>query len=156
MPAGAKAIKDGGWLAYDAGTSLIYGSRGVKQPDFFSYGPVADAWKALAPWLPGTEGKLPSKGSAGCADGEGFIYATKGNNTQGFWKYDAATNAWIQKANVPLGATNKKVKGGTDMVYVNADHDIGYVYLLKGYRTNSGGTTRLATRGTHWPMRRER
>jgi len=134
MPSGSKPIKDGGWLAYDDGTGLIYASRGNKQPNFFSYNPVKDSWKALAPWLPGTEGKMPSKGSAGCADGNGVIYATKGSNKSGFWKYDAATNVWTQLKDVPLGPTNKKVKGGTDMVFVQGKHDTGYAYLLKGYK----------------------
>jgi len=43
---------------------------------------------------------------------------TKGNNTQGFWKYYADGDSWEQIADVPLGNSNKKVKGGTDMVYV--------------------------------------
>jgi YVTN family beta-propeller protein len=135
MPTGAKAIKDGGWLAYDAGTARIYATRGQKQPDFFAYNPAKDSWKALAPWLPGTEAKLPQKGSVGCADGDGNIYATKGNSTSGFWKYDANANAWTQKKDIPLGLSNKKVKGGTDMVFVKGTgHDTGYVYLLKGYK----------------------
>ena len=87
MPAGAKPMKDGGWMAYDAagsdaGTGRIYASRGNKQPDFFSYNPVNDSWKVLAPWLLGTEGKLPSKGSVGCSDGNGVIYATRATTSR--------------------------------------------------------------------------
>ena len=137
MPAGAKAIKDGGWLAYDAGsadgTGLIYASRGNKQPDFFSYSPVSDGWTPLSPWLPGTEAKLPGKGSAGCADGNGTIYATKGNNKSGFYKYDAAANTWTQLKDVPLGPSNKKVKGGTGIAWAYQG-GIGCAYLLKGYK----------------------
>ncbi len=133
MPAGARAIKDGGWLAYDAGKARIYASRGYKQPDFFAYNPARDSWKALAPWLPGVEGKLPQKGSVGCADGSGHIYATKGNNTRGFWLYDAGANSWTQKKDVPLGLSNKKVKGGTDIVWAYKA-GTGYAYLLKGYK----------------------
>jgi hypothetical protein len=133
MPAGAKALKDGGWLAYDAGTARIYASRGQKQPDFFAYNPVKDSWKALAPWLPGVEAKLPGKGSAGCADGSGHIYATKGNNKSGFWKYDAIKDSWYQKKDVPLGLSNKKVKGGTDIVWAYKG-TTGSPYLLKGYK----------------------
>ena len=133
MPAGAKAIKDGGWLAYDWGTKRIYASRGNKQPDFFAYAPSGDSWAARAPWQPGSEGKLPQKGSAGCADGNGFVYATKGNSTSGFWKYDAEANAWTQKKDVPLGLSNKKVKGGTDIVWAY-NGLVGSPYLLKGYK----------------------
>ena len=133
MPAGAKPMKDGGWLAYDAGMARIYASRGQKLPDFYSYNPAKDSWAALRSWLPGTEIKPPAKGSAGCADGSGHVYATKGNNTLGFWLYDAAGNAWTQKKDVPLGASNKKLKGGTDIVWAYQD-GIGYAYLLKGYK----------------------
>jgi len=138
MPAGAKAIKDGGWLAYDvagtdAGTGRIYASRGVKTTDFFSYNPANDSWKALAPWLPGTEAKPPSKGSAACADGNGHVYATKGNNTTGFYAYDAGTNAWAQKKDVPLGLSNKKVKGGTALAW-GYKGGVGAAYVLKGYK----------------------
>jgi hypothetical protein len=133
MPAGAKAIKDGGWLAYDVSKARIYASRGQKQPDFFAYAPVGDFWGARVPWLPGTEGKLPGKGSAGCADGNGIIYATKGNNKSGFYKYDANADAWTQLKDVPLGLSNKKVKGGTDIVWA-LKGGVGYPYLLKGYK----------------------
>ena len=133
LPAGAKAIKDGGWLAYDAGTARIYATRGQKQPDFFAYSPAGDSWKALAPWLPGTEAKLPQKGSAGCADGSGSVFATKGNSTSGFYKYNAGANAWSQKKDVPLGASNKKVKGGTDIAWAYRGA-VGSPYLLKGYK----------------------
>jgi hypothetical protein len=133
MPAGAKAIKDGGWLAYDAGKARVFASRGQKQPDFWAYAPTGDSWGLRAQWLPGTEGKLPQKGSVGCADGDGHVYATKGNNTSGFWMYDANANTWIQKRDVPLGLSNKKVKGGTDIVWAYKG-SVGSPYLLKGYK----------------------
>ena len=132
MPAGAVPIEDGGWLAYDADTRLIYASRGSNQTDFFSYSPVGDSWTSLTPWQPGVEGKPPQKGSVGCADGNGTVYATKGNGTAGFWKYDAAANAWTQKQDVPLGLSNRKVKGGTDIVWAFKG-SAGSPYLLKGY-----------------------
>jgi len=133
MPTGAKAIKDGGWLTYDPGTKRIYASRGNKQPDFFAYSPSGDTWGLRPPWQPGVEAKLPGKGSAGCADGNGVVYATKGNNTRGFWKYDAAANAWTQKKDVPLGLSNKKIKGGTDITWAYKG-GVGSPYLLKGYK----------------------
>jgi hypothetical protein len=133
MPAGAKPIKNGGWLAYDAGKARIYSSRGNKQPDFWAYAPAGDSWGLRAPWQPGVEGKLPYNGSAGCADGNGVVYATKGNNKSGFWKYDANANAWTQKKDVPLGVSNKKVKGGTDITWAYKG-SVGSPYLLKGYK----------------------
>ena len=106
------------------------------QPNFFSYSPIANSWKALAPWLPGVEAKLPQKGSDGCADGNGHIYATKGNNTVGFWQYTAkpdSAGVWAQKKDVPLGVSNKRVKGGTGIVWAYKG-SVGAAYLLKGYK----------------------
>ncbi|MBM3315234.1 T9SS type A sorting domain-containing protein, partial [candidate division WOR-3 bacterium] len=136
VPSGAKAVKDGGWLTIEGDGGLIYAARGTKTPDFFSYDATADSdgvWTALAAWPNGTEGKAPYKGAVGVHDGSGFIYATKGNGTLGFWRYSADSMAWRQMPDVPLGVSMKKVKGGTDMVYVQ-EGDTGYVYLLKGYK----------------------
>jgi hypothetical protein len=132
VPSG-REVKDGGWLAHDAGSGRLFAAKGYKTADCYSYDPGIDAWTELSPWPLGSEAKLPYKGSAGVSDGAGRIYATKGNNTTGFWRFDAAANAWTQLADVPLGFSNKKVKGGTDLVYVD-EVDSQYVYLLKGYK----------------------
>jgi hypothetical protein len=133
MPVGAKPIAAGGWLAYDASKAKIYASRGNKQSDFFAYTPQGDSWKARSPWLPGTEGKLPAVGSAGCANGNGVLYATKGNNKAGFWTYNATKDSWKQLKDVPLGLSNKKVKGGTGIAWAYKG-STGSPYLLKGYK----------------------
>jgi len=123
MPAApsGKAVKDGGWLEYNATNELVYAAKGYKTDDFYAYDPAGDSWTgqgewpSLTPIPPGTEGKLPSKGCAACVDPSGYVYMTKGNSTLGFWQYDIANDEWHQKTNVPLGLSNKKVKGGTDM-----------------------------------------
>ena len=71
-----------------------------------------------------------------CADGEGHIYLTKGNNTVGFWGYEespTAAGAWTQLTNVPTGASGKKVKQGAGLAWSHKA-GVGSVYLLKGYR----------------------
>ncbi|MEO0068473.1 MAG: kelch repeat-containing protein [candidate division WOR-3 bacterium] len=128
------AVKDGAWLAMNTDNGLLYGARGNKSGDFYVYDPTLDSlgrWTSLATWPLGSEAKPPAKGAAGCY-GDGYIYAVKGNNTPGFWRYSIADNAWQQLENVPLGTSGRHPKGGTDMVYVVQD-GIGYVYLLKGY-----------------------
>jgi hypothetical protein len=75
----------------------------------------------------GHENKKPKYGSAACSDGNGIIYATKGNNSLGFWKYDASKDSWYQKPDVPLGLSGTRVKGGTDLAYAR-----DRVYLLNG------------------------
>jgi hypothetical protein len=82
----------------------------------------------------GVENKPAYKGSNGVSDGNGHIYATKGNNTPGFWRYSCDGDSWSQLPDVPLGLSNKRVKGGTDLVYVTLGES-SYVYLLKGYKT---------------------
>jgi len=133
MPAGAKPPKDGAWLTYDAGMARIYASVGNKQPTFWAYAPQGDSWAARSPWLPGTEGKLPGKSSVGCANGNGKVYANKGNSTNGYYVYNDSTHIWTQKKDVPLGLSNKKCKGGsaTTWGYKGA---VGSPYFLKGYK----------------------
>jgi len=137
MPAApsGRLVKAGGWLVYDAATSLVYATKGNKTSDFYSYDPLADVWTSRAAIPDGSEAKKPGRGAAACADGGGHVYCTKGNNTQGFYRYAAAADSWIQLADVPLGTTNKKVKGGTDMVFVPGRGGApDYLYLLKGHK----------------------
>jgi len=134
-PPSGKYIKDGGAMAYDAGTDLIYASKGYKTGDFFAYDVNAGTWTNLTGIPLGAEGKPVYKGSVICSDGNGKLYLTKGNNTVGFWGYDADTNAWTQLTNVPLGGSNKKVKQGAALAWATSAR-VGHecVYLLKGYR----------------------
>jgi len=132
-PPSGKPIKDGGCMAYDAGTDLIYASKGNKTGDFYAYSVPLGTWATLTGIPLGAEGKPPYKGSVICADGNGKLYLTKGNNTVGFWEYDAVTNAWTQKTNVPTGASGKKVKQGAGIAWATKS-GVGSVYLLKGYR----------------------
>jgi|GEM_PF-1002766 len=127
MPSG-RAVKDGGCLAYDAGTDAIYASKGYKTGDFYKY-ELPDNWTILASVPFGGDGKQVYKGSVICADGNGKMYLVKGNNTMGFWEYDAASNAWTQLSDVPYGESGKKVKQGSGIAWAQ-----GAAYLLKGYR----------------------
>jgi hypothetical protein len=125
-----KNVRDGGWLAYDAGTDLVYAAKGNKVRDFYWYNPGSNVWTPSAhPWPDGTEGKKPYKGAAACSDGNGHIYAIKGNNSLGFWEYFADGDSWHQCPDVPIGG-GRKVKDGSDIVYVEED-GVGYVYLMK-------------------------
>ena len=132
-------VKDGAFLTIDPETGIIYGARGNKSGDFYKYTVPEDtvskgSWAALQTWPTGTEGKSASKGANGCYGG-GYVWAVKGNNTPGFWAYSIEDNQWTQKKDVPLGTSNKKVKGGGDVVYV-VRNDTGYVFLLKGGKTD--------------------
>ncbi len=131
MPVGlsGKRVKAGGWLAYDPTGSYIWAAKGNKTNEFYRHDPALNAWAAKAVIRPGTEGRLPSKGCRGAADGSGHVYMAKGNNSVGFWRYVIAQDSWCQMPDVPLGTMSRKVKDGSDMVYVTRG-DTGFVYLL--------------------------
>ena len=134
-PPTGKPIKYGGCMAYDAGTALIYASKGNKTGDFYSYEPEAGTWATLTEIPLGTEGKPPYKGSANYSDGNGKLHLTKSNNTVGPWQYDATTSAWAQKTQNPYGAPGQKVKQDAGLTSASSDR-FGHecVYLLKRYR----------------------
>jgi hypothetical protein len=133
MPAmpSAKAIKAGGWLAYIPAQGRIYGAKGNKTRDFYSYDPAFDNWQTRDTIPAGVERKLPGAGAVGVGDGNGSVYALKGNGSFGFWRYDVQTDSWHQLAPVPTGPRRKKVKAGADAVYVER-RETGYVYVAKG------------------------
>jgi hypothetical protein len=124
-----KAVKDGGSIAYDAGTNAIYANKGNKTNDFAKFDPTTDGWTSKKDKPSGREAKTNGKGAAIASDGNGMLYSTKGNNTLGFYESNAALDSWVQKPDVPLGVNNKKVKGGTGLAYAD-----GAVYVLKGYK----------------------
>jgi len=132
-----KAVKLGGWLAYNDGDGLIYAAKGYKTMDFYGYDPSADDWTTLTgmPYYqhPVWCNKPPRKGARGICDSDSTILVTQGNNSLGFWCYWIDRDSWSILEDVPAGVSGKKVKGGTDMVFVAQD-DTPYVYLLKGYR----------------------
>ncbi len=129
-----KPVRRGGSLTYMEDNGLIYALKGYKTGDFYSYNPVSNIWATLLPVPTGPSGRLPRKGARLAADGNRYIYATKGNNTPEFWRYDTDSIAWRQMDDVPLGLSRKKVKGGTDMEHV-FKAGFGYIYLLKGYKS---------------------
>ncbi len=133
-------VKQGGWLTFNRGNGLCYAAKGNKTRDFYSYGPIGDNWVTLTgiPYRKHSNYKWarkpPRKGSKGVSDGDNYVYATQGNNTLAFWRYDVEQDSWEELPDVPSGVSGKKIKGGTDVQYLTLE-DTGYVYLLKGYRT---------------------
>jgi hypothetical protein len=129
-----KYVKDGGALV--ATNNVLFAFPGNKSCRFFKYTP-GTGWAEVESipyaykYKPGqpidsttVNKKKVAKGASLCWDGENFIYATKGNGTYEFWKYDILNDTWILLPYVP---TTKGLKGGTSIAY-----DDGYVYLLAG------------------------
>ncbi len=127
-----KSINRGGWLASDSTLRLVSAAKGEGTRDFYVYDPIADTWAEKHRIMRGRDHKYPRTGCRGAADGQGHVYMVKGNNTFGFWRYDIDEDEWHQMPDVPPGASGKKVKVGSDLVYANIA-DTGFVYLLKGY-----------------------
>jgi len=141
MPSGANPVKDGGWLAPGPevdGFEVIYAGKGYKTNEFYKYHINGDSWGNVAGMPYASHAiwykKPPRKGSVGCSDGARYIYVTQGNNTLGFYQLATDGDSWRQLTDVPPGSYRRKVKGGTDMAYVEVG-GTGYVYLLKGHKT---------------------
>jgi len=125
-PPSGKPVEDGGCMAYDAGTDLIFASKGNKTGDFYAYDAVAGTWANKTGIPLGAEGVQAYEGSVICSDAKGKLYLTKGNNTVGFWVYDAVTG-WTPLKNVP----DENVNEGAGLAWAT-HYGIGAVYLLKG------------------------
>lgn len=132
MPAAPSGspVSDGGWLVSTDEYGMIYAAKGNKTGDFYAYDPIRDSWTLLMPIPEGPARRFPKKGASAVGSGQ-VIFMAKGNGTFEFWCYETAANSWRQLPDIPQGPDGKKVKGGTDLVYVT-ENDTGYVYLLKG------------------------
>lgn len=59
-----------------------------------------------------------------------YLYATKGNNTFEFYRYNPRLDKWEKEVDIPKGEKNKGLKGGALTSGNNK------IYLLKGNKTN--------------------
>lgn len=137
-----KATKDGGALAYgkentgNNDSGYVYAFKGNNTYEFYRYGTLSNTWAARES-IPARDRlnkkKGLKKGASLVVGTDRRVYATKGNNTRDFFRYDPAAHAWTQLADVPAGT--KACKEGTSLAAVNQD-GTDYVYLLKGSGTN--------------------
>ncbi len=102
----------------------IYAFRGANKPDFWRYGPLANAWaiKAPAPANIGTGGALAYDGA--------YIYGLRGAGQKTFYRYDLTANTWTARANTP-----GNVSDGGALTYLNVG-GANYLYAFQGGRKN--------------------
>jgi len=137
MPHGVKYknVKDGGSLAYDPDSGLIYAFKGNNTYEFYSYNLVTGAWltRDSIPALSNGKKKPVKAGGALCVR-QGKVYAVKGNKTSDFWRFDPSSppdSRWYKLTDVPLGPNSRGVKSGTCLVAGVGDS----IFLLKGGST---------------------
>jgi hypothetical protein len=124
-----KPVSAGAFLA--DGPNTIFGARGNKTFDFYSYRTGTNLWTEMRDVPAGDNNKPVSKGGAGIGDGAAWVYAVKGNNTLEAYRYKTEKDSWYRLPDVTAGA--HRIKGGSDLAYV-VMRDSGYAYLLKGYK----------------------
>jgi hypothetical protein len=101
--------------------------------EFYEYFPDTDTWVS--------RDSLPEVGWAGnrrrfrrgaalTSDGERWVYAFKGGNSNEFWCYDIFNRSWAQTDDVPLSNRGRRVGDGGALAWLG-----GKVYALKGNGT---------------------
>ncbi|MDH5684852.1 MAG: T9SS type A sorting domain-containing protein, partial [candidate division WOR-3 bacterium] len=124
--------------------NYIYFLKASNRNDFYSYDPNTNTWTELETIPKGIkedgDGKKPKKGAAMVAyQQEHGIYVLRGNNTLGFWKYQADTigdtilPGWYKLANILPGL--KRCKDGSGLATFRR-HGNGYIFAMKGSKTN--------------------
>jgi hypothetical protein len=126
----------GSFLVFD-GDHTLYAHK-ARYDELWAYDVLTDRWSGEQlngmPFV-GKSGRYRKSRDGGSgAWFEGDIYALKGGNTTEFWRYDAATNAWLELDELPQiaasGRTRRVYAGGS---IVSAD---GTLFALRGNRTN--------------------
>jgi len=117
----------GSSMTYD-GSRYIYLTRGTAgSNNWWRYDTTAVAgsrWSALLPtivnWNQGDGSRILYK--------DGYIYSTRAQNQNTFWRYDVTAGTWLQRASAPLtiGIGSSLTDGGD-----------GYLYLTRGINTNT-------------------
>ncbi|MEO0086172.1 MAG: hypothetical protein ABIK37_06020, partial [candidate division WOR-3 bacterium] len=118
MGPASRPVRQGGALAIDRSTGLIYALKGNKTGEFAVYDPVTGLWRELTPVPRTSSSRQVGKGAALSADNAGHLYLAKGSNTSEFWRYDIAADQWTRLPDVLPGPKNRKLKSGAGMAVV--------------------------------------
>lgn len=142
------AVNFGGGLAAGPPGYLYATVGNGTATTFWRYDINANTWDETVTNAPLTIGY----GSSMAFDGTQFIYITRGNNTNTFWRYDTFADEWATLASANFGAPENNfsnfINRGGDLVI---DQTNGMVYATQGnylkgfsvYNTNTGSWTVL-------------
>ncbi len=132
-----KRVKDGGGMVDGSikNDKKIFLMKGNKTNEFYLYDPIINSWtrKCSIPNYLLSSKYLPKKGSCISKAGD-FIYLAVGNNTCEFLAYSLTGDSWLKRREIPLGPSNKGLKGGSSLTkgkILNKD----YLFLIKGSNT---------------------
>ncbi len=142
-PSGKKP-KSGTCMAGLDATSKIYLLKASNTSDFYEYNPDDNTWTELEPMPKGIketgDGRNPKHGAAIAAyEPNKSVYVLRGNNTVGFWKYQADTVTgidtigWKKLVNIP--GKYKRCKYKASLVALNKQGN-DYLFCMKGANTD--------------------
>jgi hypothetical protein len=124
-----KVVKKGAALAGSDPTGDIYAVKGNNTLEFWKYDRTNDAWSQKADVPTGATNVREGAGGAAVAlNGSDYVYFLKGSGTQEFYRYDVTTNAWMPKADAPLGTSGRAYQNGSSIAYDGGST----IYALKG------------------------
>lgn len=138
---------DGSSLEYVSETDSVYYTAGNGVPYLYQYDVAEQEWIVL------NEAPAPFLFGAGLNKVDTALYAFRGGNTTGFYKYDMAKDSWL----LPTRGLFSRVFDGSSLINLNAGADVlkgdgDNYYLTRGnygddfvrWNETTGEITRLA------------
>jgi N-acetylneuraminic acid mutarotase len=133
LGAEAKQVFKGSVLCSD-GNGKLYLTKGNNTLGFWEYDAAQNAWTQMTNVPIGPSRKRVKQGAAlvwATSNGVGQVYLLKGYRNE-FYKYDPASNAWVQLLNAPVGPSNHvKWDAGSWMLSV-PEPGAHLLYAFKG------------------------
>ena len=116
LPAGSRrrTVMMGGSLGF-VSDSLVLALKGNNTDELYIYNANQGTWSQGTPI---TGRKRVKYGAQLEGDTSGNAYAFKGNNSVEFWQYSVLYRTWTQKLDYPLAPSNRKLKAGSNLVFV--------------------------------------
>ncbi len=134
-------IYAGGSLAYDSAKDMIYMLSGNYRQNFFKYDVAADTWSQLPeiPFYVEYGGSLKVVGD--------YIYATRGANSTGFYRFNINENSWESPQRGFFGPSTNSGSSYFGFYYGTniAEDNNGNIYIVRGNYDNTFGKYNIQT-----------